>query len=642
MTLFRQIQILITTILIVMLAAVLKINFDNTTEFIRNQMYSNAKNTANSVSLSLSPFTNDTAMMVTMINAMYDGGYYEEIRLTGNDGKDIYRVYQQPKIEGVPAFFVKLVKLETPAADAQISNGWNIAGKLTVKGHPGLSYIQLWDSFKYLCLSFIVIGGIAVAFSHVILKFLLSALVNIRKQAEAIGNNDFMINEKVPRTPELRQVVLAMNQMTGKVQSIYDREIVTLKKYQELLYRDQLTGLYNRKYFVNKLTEYIESESKNSDGEIALISFEGIDRAIAEVGHPNMRPFYDAVAKYMNDNFSSDGCLPSCFNRQEMAAIMPAFTQEDSAYKINGFIKWAKELIAANDKLADIITVKAGLTSYRYDETTAKVLSKADYALTVAKSMETGDVSRFNDSSNQMVLGKLEWKNMIETALAENRFILTSQAVTSPTGELHQEIFVNLKDENGNIQRAGFFMPMVVNLNLANNLDRYVLEKSVEYLSAKTDSTLAINITDVFLNDRASFSWFRQLLLGSKHLKERITFEISDNAINNNADICLDFAGLIKGMGFTFGVDRFAMSPKSLENLQKLKPNYIKIDYDYLIGSGEDADTAIHSLQTITESLGIKLIATKVENSELKTALENKNIKYFQGRGIADITPLNK
>ena len=641
MTLFRQIQLLITSILIVMLAVVLKINFDNTKEFIRNQMYSNAKNTANSMSLSLSPFTGDAAMMETMINAMFDGGYFEEIQLTGMDGKDIYKVSQKPTIEGVPAFFVKLVNLETPAAKAQVSNGWNIAGTLTVKGHPGLSYIQLWDSFKYLCLSFVIIGAIAVAVSHIILKFLLSALVNIRKQAVAIGENEFIVNNKIPRTPELKQVVTAMNQMTTKVQSIYNREIETLKKYQELLYKDQLTGLYNRKYFVNKLNEYIESESSSSDGEIAIISFEGIDNAISEIGHPNMRPFYNAVANYMTENLSLDGCITACFNRQEFAVIMPAASTEQADEKIEKLAAWAKELIASDGKTSSLIGVKIGVTAYKYDENTAKVLSKADYALTVAKSLDHGDISRFNDSSNQMVLGKLEWKNMIETALAENRFVLTSQAVKSPTGDLHQEIFVNLKDENGNIQRAGFFMPMVVNLNLANNLDRYVLEKSTEYLTANDGSSLAINITDVFLNDRASFSWFRQLLLGSKHLKDRMTFEISDNAINNNADICLDFAGLIKGLGFTFGVDRFTMSPKSLENLQKLKPNYIKIDYDYLIGA-EDADTALNSLQTITESLGIKLIATKVENQELRNTLESKNIKYFQGRGIAEIRPLDK
>jgi diguanylate cyclase (GGDEF)-like protein len=487
----------------------------------------------------------------------------------------------------------------------------------------------------------VVIGFIAVVVSHVILKLLLSALEKIRQQAVAIGENEFIINDRIPRTPELKQVVLAMNQMTTTVQTIYDREIDTLKKYQELLYRDQLTGLFNRKYFVNKLNEYIESESENSHGEVAIIAFEGIDNAIAEIGHPNMRPFYDAVAKYMTGNLATAGMLPACFNRQEFAVIMPAAEPQQAEDTVNKLIAWAKELITSDSKINGLITAKAGVASYRYDENTAKVLSKADYALTVAKSLDKGDINHFSDSTNQVVLGKLEWKNMIETALAENRFVLTSQAVKSPAGDLHQEIFVNLKDENGNIQRAGFFMPMVVNLNLANNLDRYVLEKSTEYLTTNSESTLAINITDVFLNDRASFSWFRQLLLNNKHLKERMTFEISDSAINHNADICLDFAGLIKGLGFTFGVDRFMMSPKSLENLQKLKPNYIKIDYDYLIGA-EDADTALNALQNITESLGIKLIATKVENKELREALQNKNIKYFQGRGIAEITPLDK
>lgn len=639
MTLFKQIQLLIAFILIMMLSSVLKINFDSTKEFIRTQMYNNAKNTANSLSLSLSPFTNDEAMMGTMINAMFDGGYYEEITLKNNTGKIVYQAKQIPKIEGVPQQFVKLVKLDTPPAEAQIPSGWIIYGSLTVKGHPGLAYIQMWDSFKYLCISFVIIAVISQIVSYVILKFLLAALEKIRLQAVAIGNNEFIINEKLPRTPELKQVVAAMNQMTGKVQTIYNREVETLKSFQELLYKDQLTGLHNRKYFVSKLTEYIESESANSNGEVALIAFSGIEEAIARIGHPAMRPFYDKVASLLTECCAVNGMVTACFSRDEFAVILPAIPQEQIDDKIQSFMLKILEVIKENEKIADILSVRAGAATYRYDENVAKILSKTDYALSVAKSSENSLYSHFNDDANQKVLGKLEWKNLIESALSENRFILTAQSVKSTGGELHQEIFVNLLDENGKVQRAGYFMPMVVNLNLANNLDRYVLEKSTEYLTENTSGTLAINITDIFLNDRASFSWFRQLLLNSKHLKERMTFEISDNAINTNLDICLDFAGLIKGLGFTFGVDRFTMSQTSLENLQKLKPNYIKIDYDYLIGS-DDSHTAINSLQTITESLGIKLIATKVENNELRSSLETKNIQYFQGRGIADITPL--
>ncbi len=641
MTLFKQIQLLITFILIVMLIAVLKINFDNTKEFIRNQLYTNSKNTANSMSLSLSPFVDDMGMMTTMINAMYDGGYFEEITLLDNEGKILYQAKQIPKIQDVPEMFIKLVNLQTPVGEAKISSGWTIFGSLHVKGHPGLSYIQLWDSFRSLCISFVVIGAIGIALSYVILKFLLSSLERIRLQAEAIGENEFIINDRIPRTPELRQVVLAMNQMTGKVQSIYNREIETLKNYQELLYKDQLTGLFNRKYFVNKITEYIESESQYSNGEIVFISFEGLDAAFTEMGHQVIKPYYDSIAELFAGKFGRQGVVTSCFNKQEFALILPSVTQEEAENSLSTFMAAADELMTGVKASLPVIT-KAGMATYHYNETMARVLSKTDYALSVAKSSETSHYNHFNDDSTQMVLGKMEWKTMIEEALSSDRFVLTSQSVKSSTGELHQEIFVNMLDKEGNILRAGYFMPMVVNLNLANSLDKYVLEKSTEYLSEHAEGTLAINITDIFLNDRMSFTWFRQLLLNSKHLKDRMTFEISDNAINSNLDVCLDFSGLIKGLGFTFGVDRFSMSQTSLENLQKLKPNYIKIDYDYLMGKDDTAHTAINSLMTITESLGIKLIATKVENDELKNALENQNIKYFQGRGIADISPLVK
>ena len=83
------------------------------------------------------------------------------------------------------------------------------------------------------------------------------------------------------------------------------------------------------------------------------------------------------------------------------------------------------------------------------------------------------------------------------------------------------------------------------------------------------------------------------------------------------------------------------MSKTSLENLQQLKPNYLKVDHDYLIDTeAGEAASALKSLQTITESLGIILIATKIDSDELKQKLEDNNIKYFQGRGVAGINPL--
>ncbi|PLX68908.1 MAG: hypothetical protein C0603_04265 [Denitrovibrio sp.] len=642
MTLYKQIQIFIALLLIVTLAIVLKINFDNTKDFVRTQLYSNAKNTANSLSMSLSSVTDDEAAMTTIIRAMFDGGYFEEIKLVDSEGTVIDMVSQEPKIEGVPPFFINLVNFENVPAEAQISSGWSIFGTLSVKGHPGLSYIRLWDTFRFLGFSFIAIGIVALGVTAVVLRWIFKPLNAVQKQAEAIENNEFIINEQIPTTPEMKQVVITMNSMVEKSQTIYNREIQALKNYQELLYKDQQTGLYNRKYFIKQLNDFLQSEDENATGDIMIFSFEGLEEAIMEAGHPAMNDFFKAcrdVIVAQSEHIANS--VPAFMNQKEFGLIVPAIDEEGALKVAKEITKQINQLINNNEQLAEVLQIFCGAAPYKYDENMGNVLSKVDYSITVAKSRESGFVERFKDDGSHVVLGKMEWKNMIEEALENNRFVLTSQAVISGTGELHQEIYVNMVDADGTVQRAGYFMPMVVSLNLANNLDRYVLEKTVEFLTNNTNNTLAINITDMFLNDRASFSWFRKLLVSGKHLSDRLTFEISDSAIKSNLDICLDFAGLIKGLGFTFGVDRFTMSQTSLENLQMLKPNYLKVDCEFLMNAEEgEVSAALKSLQTITESLGIMLIATKIDNDEHKNMLEDNNIKYFQGRGIAGINPL--
>ena len=75
MSLFKQIQLLVASLLLVMLIIVLRINFNNAREFTANQSFNNAKNVANVLALSLSSRLSDDAFIRTSINAMFDGGY---------------------------------------------------------------------------------------------------------------------------------------------------------------------------------------------------------------------------------------------------------------------------------------------------------------------------------------------------------------------------------------------------------------------------------------------------------------------------------------------------------------------------------------------------------------------------------------
>jgi EAL domain-containing protein (putative c-di-GMP-specific phosphodiesterase class I) len=183
---------------------------------------------------------------------------------------------------------------------------------------------------------------------------------------------------------------------------------------------------------------------------------------------------------------------------------------------------------------------------------------------------------------------------------------------------------------------------MAITLGLAKKIDQYVLEKTAKYLEKNLTHIVSVNISTGFCIDRVSLIWFRQFLNTRRYLKNNLVFELHESTLIQYPEICLDIAGLLKGMNYAFGIDQFTLNESALDLLKKLNPDYIKVDHGYLYDAENVINTelALNALITITESLDIKLIAAKIENNEQRKMLSEKNIDYFQGSGVSEITPL--
>jgi len=643
-SLFKQIQILVTSLLLITLIIVLRINFNTARDFTANQSYLNAKNLANVLALSLSSRPSDDIFMETSINAMFDGGYYESITLLHPDGTVIYEKSEDLIVYGVPAFFLNNVDLFIPVAEARVMDGWSVFGTLQIKGHPGQSYEKLWETLKQLCLQFLLLGTIVIFINYIGLRHLLRALEKIKLQAQKISNNEFIINPDIPKTPELKKVVLAMNIMVQKVESIFDRHLENLTRYQELRYKDHVTGLYNRSFFVKELAHFIENRKEKSQGQVMILGLTGME----DIELSGDRSLTHKVFKHMAEILKKEtesvaDAVVARLPRREFAVILPGSTPEKSLAIAKAAIRNFLPGLSSEKDLPDSISVYGGLASYNYEEELSTVLSKADYALSKSRTGLPGTVRRFREEQSLAAIGKAAWKALIEEAFSENRFFLTAQPVMSGADEFHREIFVNILDRKGVQYQAGLFMPMVITLGMASRLDRYILEQSGQYLLANSDPALAVNITTEFSRDRLSGPWLRKFLMKHKSLQDRLIFEIHETTLIRHPEICIDFIGLITGMGFKFGLDQYTLHDASLNLLKKIKPYYIKIERDYLeaFDDPEKVDMVFNALFTISASLGIKLIATKIENKTQQQVLINKNINYFQGHGIAGIVPLS-
>lgn len=189
MSLSKQLLVLVTLIFFIVFAVNFTLSMNNIRSYLQVESEIHMQDTATSLGLSLSPHMVDEhdPILRTMMNAIFDTGYYKEMRLLNIDGEELVKLTNPSQIEGVPNWLIKMLPLKTATAITEISSGWNIAGTLSVSSNPGYGYQKLYDQFKLtLKFSLLILFG-AILLLILVLRLTLKPLKEIEKQANEIS-----------------------------------------------------------------------------------------------------------------------------------------------------------------------------------------------------------------------------------------------------------------------------------------------------------------------------------------------------------------------------------------------------------------------------------------------------------------------
>lgn len=638
MTLFKQIVIILSFFQTIIFGLVLWQNFNTVNEFVQTQLSIDAGHTANSLGLSITPAASedDIVLIETMINSMFDSGFYEFIMLKSNSGEILIQAKQDIKIVDVPPWFVNLFSISAPIAQSKIMAGWNQYGTLYVKDNVGVAYRQLWYTFKDITLSFAFITLLAFLILYLSLKFILKPLKKVQKQAEAITGNDFIFQKNLPKTIELKQVVSAMNSMVSKVKEIFEKEADTVKKYHNLLYKDSTMKLYNRRYFTLKLKEYLTSDEVYY-GVVVFVSFSNSQKIKSQLGYEKSEKLKGEISDYFRGiNIQYKHAVISRMKEGDFAFLLPNCKCDKAHEMCDKLGQNLDKLLTSYDLDTDISYFNFGIINYDKNDAISDIFAKADFALTTAKSKGKFEIDVHLDNEEEIKLGKEAWRDEILSAIDEKRFIFAMQKIVSKNDELyHNEIFLRLEDKHNQIKNAAYFMPMINELALNGKVDKYVLENifnSIEHESFLS-TPLSINIGKDILLDAANLTWFEDKLISIKSkIVHPLNFEIS-HRYRLQIPILSSFSKLLKRHGFGFGLDSFTLDGDSLKNLQDINPTYIKIPALSILDllGDKNAEYSKQSLDIITASMNIKVIAFAIQNEKERDRLLEIGIDYMQG-----------
>lgn len=643
MSLFKQLSIMLTLFLGVILISVMVLNFKSATEFVQNQLYTDAKNTVHSLGLSLSKVTDpkDSSSMESMINAIFDSGYHQKIVLTDLDGKVLYIRENDMKVIDVPQWFIDNVPIHNVSAKSDIMIGWIRFGTLEVSGHTGNAYRQLYSVFIDLLQTFLILGLVVFVVLYLLLSLSLKSLVRIRDQAKAIIDNEFIIETKIPFTTEFRSVTSAMNAMVKKVKDIFDRENETLSRYHELLYRDTETKQYNRRYLVATLPDYFALSS----GTYILFSFDELDRLKREMGYEQYAEVIHYFTKRLTSIFEGiDNTLIARLNESDFFIVIPM----DDVNGMNKHVQQVMDEVKArikslNEGSVTYVNLSCAIGEYGEYDSVKSLFSRADYVVTRAKIDGNFTISVCDKCSDDLMPSREEWRSELIQSLEESRILLASQKVIQRDGTvestLHEEIFLRLKDRNGTIHSAAYFIPVATSLGIVESLDRYMIEKVIDDISSGVlKGSVALNLSADFVKKYDNVEWLKNKLeIFHRDNKITLWFEVTNMIALYELEAVHSICAVVKSFGDQFGIDHFVMPQKGASYLQIIRPDYVKSNSTYLediLGNRESGDSR-ESLMNIVTSLGITIIAIAIEDGEQIERFSRHGITRFQGSFIA-------
>jgi diguanylate cyclase (GGDEF)-like protein len=173
------------------------------------------------------------------------------------------------------------------------------------------------------------------------------------------------------------------NQTAMALKNAYDVRLI-----QEMAERDGLTGVYNHRYFQEKMAEeMVKAERFNKDMSLALLDVDHFKKFNDNHGHQEGDRVLRIVSQVIQTTIRGKVDTVARYGGEEFAVILPetdANGGKDMAERIRKNIE--AQLFENNGKSLYRVTVSMGIASYPFDARDQKTLIQlADKALYEAK-----------------------------------------------------------------------------------------------------------------------------------------------------------------------------------------------------------------------------------------------------------------
>ncbi|WP_031435587.1 bifunctional diguanylate cyclase/phosphodiesterase [Methylomarinum vadi] len=619
MSLSKQLVILISLLFLLIFSINFVLSVRNIKTYLEGEASIHAQDTATSLGLSLSPYLRDEQdpVIETMIQAIFDRGYYREIRLVNVDGKELVELRDDQQIKGVPEWFIEWLPMKLAEAQSEISTGWQVTGTVSVTVNPGYAYHKLYEQVKSAFYYSAAVFAAALILLLLALRMALRSLKQLEQLAVTIADGHFSTIDNIPWTTEVRNLTQAMNSMSQKVAAIIDKLQLKLKDMGDQMLRDDLTGLHKKEVFENDLRHLF---MEDSEAYIYIVKLDSLTRFVNEQG-------YEKVDRYIQD-FAE--LLENCCRQlpKGVANCYRFYGAEFVMLLRSGDINQARQC-------AEQLSTEFARFGRRYQKNDVAHIGVAPYcAVTTADTLlesayEAYEQARIIGSNGYFIRTSQKpardiaaWKELVFECIDLKRYELEFVSrITSFHDDclLMEEAFTRAYDGEGEPIAMATFISIAEKFAKIVTLETQVTDQVLSFLlQRQCRHALAVNLSTRTVKSAEFRAWLGKRLKSRPQEAGKLVFSLTAYAVAKEEDVYRAFIEFVHELGAKVIIKRLDPQSMSVSLCKALKPDYIRLARE--IGQHIDEDPKkqafVKTLAEVSELLNITLFAEDVAAEE--------------------------
>jgi diguanylate cyclase (GGDEF)-like protein len=467
------------------------------------------------------------------------------------------------------------------------------------------------------------------------------SLRNLQKRLEELVQD---------RTAELTKRTAELIEANARLQEENAERKQAEERIRYMAHYDALTGLPNRVLLQDRIEQAI-AHAQRSLTQVGVLFidldyFKHIndslghqvgDRLLQMVGerlHHCMRRG-DSVARLGGDEFVLS--LPSLNGENDVERVAQKVLDAlDKAFLVDGH-----ELHVAGS---------IGISLYPHDGTDVDTLMRAaDTAMYHAKERGRGNYQLFTPELNKAAQHRLEMRNRLRRALAQDEFILYYQPqVDLETGTIFSAEALLRCPQPGEKAppSSSEYIAVAEETGLILPIGEWVLRQACRQLrlwrdAGHVDFRLAVNLSSRQFSQPNFVETIKATLDDFGLPADALDLEITESLLLQRNENNVAMLNRLSDMGVQLSIDDFGTGYSSLAYLQRFPVHALKIDRSFVHGIGHNpSNTAlVTAVIALAQSLHLKTLAEGVETAQQVHFLKSHGCLAAQGFYYSEAVP---